>query len=151
MSVEVITQIPKVFWPDQAGTRQQGASLSSGEAKGEWKGATFAVPGSRQKPVLFEMVVNQNHSSRDSLDQFIARRMARGRNVQAVYRQKLGDSLCFYTVTVDEDDDTVDALIEAEQEIYRRFSEIDVEFHILLGKDSENLLPSGAISLLSRA
>ncbi len=159
----VITRIPEIsLEPFGFAKADPFANWFSDEKRGfdsdeerDWlpKMKLPTLPAVVSKPVFFEIRVNQNDSVANSIDQYLARLLTEKgeKYILAIYRQKIGDALSFYTVTVDDEDETIDSLLEQERVIYSRFPELDVEFHILPGKESEDLLPTGSVLIVKQS
>lgn len=152
MSVLTFTQTPRTFQLEEFSRPQTPIELRNDEAPvgyGSAPGGPSLAVISGLPPVpkllLLEITVFECESLRHSIDRFIGLWLAGVANVTAVYRQRLGESFSFYTLMSNDDDEALDSLFEVEQRVYRRFPELEVEFHILAGVGCEGMLPSGSI------
>lgn len=101
-------------------------------------------------PRVLAIKIVQSDSVTNSLDQFIARKYRQIPQVSAVYRQRIGDGLCFYVITSDDEEEGMDAVFELEKLFYGRLAVDQLDFQILPGADLEPCVPSSAVLLWRR-
>ena len=146
----IITKNPEILL-DPIVTTLPGPLADFDEEKGEfYYGEQFFLPIRARKPLFFETFVNQNDSVESSIERYVAQSFVKQNSVLAVYCQKIRDSLSFFTLTEDDSEETIDSILEQERFVYGRFPELDIEFHILLGRESENLVPTGSTLVLGK-
>lgn len=153
MSSEVITRNPEIsIGPFFFAKELPLADIFSDEGRESFedKDRIFIPPEFVRRAVLLDIVVNQNDSQTSSVERYIAGLLLENKEAIAVHTQKIGDSLHLYTLIEGDNDEMMDGLLEQERFFYTRFPELDVEFHILLGKEAEDLLPTGSVLLLKK-
>lgn len=111
---------------------------------------TVSQPLRADAVVFVEVPIYQTTSELRSVERFVASRYQEIHKVVALYRQRVGEELCFFVVTQDDVDETLDAVFDLEQFFYRRLEGQVLDFQVLPGVELESCVPSGALRCWQR-
>jgi len=101
-------------------------------------------------PIFISIRTELTQSVEQSFEKYIAGRFATIDSTLAVYLERIGETLRFYTVMEDEEDGSLDLLLNEERGLHQKFPEDELDFQVLLGAELLHAMPSALISIWQR-
>lgn len=91
---------------------------------------------------LVEVPIFQTTTEDGSVERFVSKSYQELAPVVAVYRQRVGETLCIHVITSDDEVTTLDAIFELEKKFYRQLEGERLDFQVFPGSELESLVPS---------